>query len=78
MQTNDKDFTQKERIANLLVEINKDVTESDRASFMDEKKISRVSLSRYMNGKVRNVDLALEMLLFFQKKIADRENLIHS
>lgn len=77
MQAPLKEISQKEKIAALLIELNKNVTEKDRADFMAEKKITNVTLSHYMNGRVANVDLAMEMLLFFRNKIEEREKLIN-
>lgn len=73
-----KKNTQKERVASELMEINKDLTEKDRADFRDEERVSGTTLSLYMNGKVANIDLAIKMLLFFRNRIQEREKLINA
>ena len=78
MQRSHEDLTQKERIASLLMAINKNVTEKDRADFLSGNGTTRSTLSNYMNGKVANLDLAVKMLQFFQKRIAEREELLHA
>lgn len=76
MQVINEHISQKDRISKLLMELNTKITESDRDDFFKKKNISKVTISNYMNGKGSNIDTAMEMLLFFRKKIEDREKLI--
>lgn len=71
-----KKESQKDRIARQLYEISKDVTEDDRKEYLKLGKGSVTTLSLYMNRKVANSDLALEMLEFFQKRIEEREKVL--
>lgn len=73
-----KELTQLERVEEELAAMNKNITEMDRAQFMEESGISRTLLSNYMNHKAYSLDRAMEMLIFFRKKIEEREKLINS
>lgn len=71
-----KVLTQKERIAEELFSISKDVTEEDRKAFLEKKEISAATISAYLNRKVSNAVLGLEMLVFFRKEIEKREEIL--
>lgn len=68
--------TQLERVSQELAGLNADITEQDRKEYMETSGASRTLLSNYMNCKAYNLDKAIEMLLFFRKKIEEREKLI--
>lgn len=70
--------SQKEKVAEELVQLNQVITEQDRSDYMKEKGVSRTLLSNYMNGKVSNLDRAIDMLLFFRNKISEKEKLINN
>lgn len=72
-----KNISQKEKVAIELIQLNEVITEQDRSDYMKEKSVSRTSLSNYMNGKIFNLDRAIEMLLFFRNRVSEREKLIN-
>lgn len=69
--------TQSERFSEELKRIKPDVTAEDRAIAMDEFKISNASTTRYLNGDVRNNDLAASLITLFKRRIAQRNKALH-
>lgn len=65
-------LTTKQVLSKELKNISTSVTAKDRADFINAKNVSPSKLSMYLNGKVWDEDVALEMLVFFQKKINKR------
>ena len=55
-----------------LEEINPEITKSDRDACMVELKLSKQTLSSYMNGKGTNLQTADEILAFMRNRIAER------
>lgn len=64
---------QRTRIAKSLEKLAPNVTAADRSACIKAFKITKVTISNYLKGKVTNNDLALEMIGFFQDRIAKRE-----
>lgn len=72
-------LSQKERINAELSALSINVTEEDRKEFMKEFKFrSPTTVSEYLNGKVGSVNTGLKMLVFFKKKIEEREEILSS
>lgn len=72
-----KRLSQKDTLNNELTKISGDVTDKDKREFTEEHDTSLTTISGYLNGKVASIELALKMLLFFRKKIAERDALIN-
>ena len=70
------DNTQSERMAQELKALNSDVTAKDREVATEELRFSKQTISRYLNGNVLDNDTAISLLLFFRKRISDREILL--
>jgi hypothetical protein len=67
---------QVERFADKLKEVKALVTEKDRLAAVDSLKLTPETISRYLNGKVANLDTAVDLLGFFNQRIEEREKLI--
>lgn len=65
--------TQNQRLNKALSEIKADVTEKDREAAMDDLNCTSATISRYLNGKAKDNDLATNMLTFFKNRIAARD-----
>lgn len=61
------------RLSKSLLRLAPDVTAADRAYCSKKLKTSKVTISNFLNGRVTNNDLALEMVEIFQTRIAARE-----
>ena len=68
-----KKLTSKEVLSRELKTVSACVTAKDRADFMRVKNVSASKLSMYLNGKVWDEDVALEMLKYFRRKIEKRQ-----
>lgn len=68
--------TQASRFAEALKLIKPDVTPDDRADAMKKFDISNATVSRYLEGEVRNNDLAASLITFFKSRIQQREKAV--
>lgn len=68
---------QKMMFARALEKIKPDVTEQDRRDLAKQKELSFITISRYLNGKVYDLDTAASILTFLRKKIQERKQLIN-
>ena len=73
MQANEIKLSAKERLGRELKSISEDVSINDKIAFMQEFGKKKSTVSDYLRGHVLNIDVAMEMLLFFRKKIQERE-----
>lgn len=76
IKKNDKELTQKERLGVELNSLKKDITTGDRQAALDNLNCTESKLSNYLNGRVADNDEAVKMILFFRKRIEDRDQLI--
>lgn len=72
MQGQRKNLSQRELLADKLVNMSIDVTANDREALCQEEGFSKSTISDYLNGTVRDNDTAVKMIQFFQKRINDR------
>jgi len=68
--------TQKQRLAEALKKIKPDVTMKDREAFEKETKITKTTLSYYLNGDVKDNDTAVLVLDFMRKRISKRDRIL--
>jgi hypothetical protein len=71
-----KILTNKQLLSSDLIKLSNHITAADRAAFMAIKKASKSKLSCYLNGKVYDEDVALDMIRFFKKRIEKRNKAI--
>jgi len=69
---------QKQQLGALLIELNKQITKEDRRAFKEKFNITQGNLSLYMNGKVYDVEKALQMAEFFKQRVHARKLRIQS
>ncbi len=71
------ELTQKERFSAELKRIQPDVTASDRSEAMLSLGIkSPMTISDYLNGKVRDNDTAASLIAFFKERIQKRNEVL--
>lgn len=63
---------QKTQLAEKLSILREDITSLDRKAACDQLSLSRPTLSNYLNGKVRDNDLAASLIKFFKERIKER------
>jgi hypothetical protein len=68
-----KVISQERRIKEAFDRIKEDVTPLDRAIAAEQVKVSKMMISRCLNGIINNNDKALLILNIFRQRIADRE-----
>jgi len=68
--------TQTERFTEELLRLSADVTAKDRAAAADKLVVTKQTISRYLNGDVRDNDTAVSLIAFFKQCIADRDKII--
>jgi hypothetical protein len=60
-------------LADELIRLSPDISPNDRDIAMKELGIkSRITISAYLNGRIGNVDVAAQLIVFFKKQIAKR------
>ncbi len=69
-------LTQKEKLSNALLAIKGDVTANDRAVVCRKLKITRMTVSTYINGQGADNDLAVKILNVLTQQIQKRDELI--
>lgn len=74
MSVGKKNISQKEIIAQKLIEINKEVTTEDRQAYCNDKdaSVGYDSLSKYLTGTVHSITTGMEILRYMTKRIASR------
>jgi len=78
MQKLAKQLTQRERLQQELVKIAPNVTSKDKQDLVNEYGISVYTISKYLRGEVLNIDTATDMLVFFRKRVNEREEKINN
>ena len=68
-----ENISQAHALSKELKRVSQNVTPKDREEAKDQLKLSRSTISHYLNGKVRDSDTAVELILFFKKQIAKRD-----
>lgn len=68
--------TQVQEFAEALKAIAVNVTARDRELAVTEVGLSYETISRYMNGQVRNTDKAADLITFFKARIEERSQVI--
>lgn len=68
--------TQAERLAAALLKVKPDVTAEDRAEAVKETGCTKATISKYLNGQVKDNDTGVTLLNFFRNRIAKREKAI--
>ena len=68
-----KQTTQADRAAKLLIAIANNVTSSDKKDYKTKYGTSEATISRYLNVNVHDASEAIRMNKFFSKKISNRE-----
>lgn len=82
LQTNNNNImtneSQIDRLAQRLKELRPDITKGDRAAAILKYPMNKVTMSRYINGftEKMNADKAVELIKFFEGRIAQREKAI--
>lgn len=64
---------QRLRLTKTLLKLAPDITASDRTYVTKKLKVSKVTISNFLNGHVSNNDLAISMIEIFTERIAERE-----
>lgn len=64
---------QRIRLAKTLLRLSPDVTAADRTHCVKKLKVTKVTISNYLNGRVNNADLAIRMIEILNERIRDRE-----
>lgn len=70
-------MTQAETFSDILKKLRRDVTAEDRSIAQKKFEITTATLSRYLNGDVRNNDLAALLIVFFKVQIKKRNKAIN-
>jgi len=68
--------SQQSHFSKQLKAISVDITPKDKALFLKSFNLSPATVSRYLNGQVKNNDTALKMLKFFTKCIHKRKTAV--
>lgn len=69
---------QRKQLQDKLIELNKLITKEDRRAYIEKFNITQGNLSLYMNGKVYDLEKALQMVEFFKERIHARKIRIQS
>lgn len=72
METANK--SQSQRIKDALSIIASDVTADDKTACVKELPITQPTLWRYLNGEIKDLDKAIQILIFFKQRISKRED----
>lgn len=68
-----QNLTQTQRVAELLAEIAKDITAENRKEITQKLSISNTTLSKYLNGKVADVETGIGILQYCRAILVRRE-----
>lgn len=69
-------MTQAEKFSEELKRLSPDVTAEDRIEAVNLLDVSSATVVRYLNGEVRNNDLAASMITMFRRKISLRDKVL--
>ncbi|MDI3319962.1 hypothetical protein [Pinibacter soli] len=73
------DMSQIEKFSHELQQLKVDITPKDRTEAMAELGIkSNSTISKYLNGKLADLDTASSLLAFFKRKIKDRNKILNA
>lgn len=78
MQNEMTNISQKDFFAQKLQSLKKDITEEDKRLAQSEISISKGTVSAYLNGSVKDSDLASKLIVFFSARIKARYDLVNS
>ena len=65
--------SQKKQLSVKLISLKPNISPNDRKEAMEEFGINAQTLSRYLNGDVRDIDTGYALALFFKSKIDVRQ-----
>ena len=67
---------QSEDFSRLLKDISKNISADDKQKFMSRTGYSQPTVSRYLNGKGKDVSMAHKMYMFFKREIDKRAKVL--
>lgn len=70
---NEATETQAEKIGKALIALKPNVSKEDRRDYRQHANCSEQLIVLYLKGEVKSLSIGLDMLEFFTKKIAERE-----
>jgi hypothetical protein len=71
------DISQRKLFAEELKRLNQDVTKGDRDAALINTRVKGLStISRYLNGNVKDNDTAAELITFFRQRILTRSQVL--
>lgn len=76
MKKSKKNVMQVEEFAEALKSIAKDVSTDDKKKFIEKHGGSEATISRYLNGEVKDTGIAYKLLVFFKKEINKRNAIL--
>lgn len=56
-----------------LTDLRLNITAKDRAAAQKELDLSEPTITRYLNGKAKRIEVAINLIKFFRERIAERE-----
>ena len=62
------------KASTVLTELARHVTADDRKAAINEFGYNRMTIRYYLKGQVNDIDIAMNMIRFFRKRIEEREN----
>ncbi len=62
-----------QKIKALLTELEPDVCLKDRQEAAKEFKLTPTAVKSYLNGKIENADIALDLLIFLNSRLIHRQ-----
>lgn len=62
--------------AEILKDMKKDLSAGDRKAARSELGLSGTTISEYLAGRIRDLDTATKLVVFFRKKIDNRKKLL--
>ncbi|WP_143157397.1 hypothetical protein [Cnuella takakiae] len=68
-----KPKTQLDKVNNAFIAISSDVTAEDKKAAQLELTVSRYTVNSYLKGEAKDIELAMNLLKFFKKRIAARD-----
>jgi len=78
MQGKQQGLSQIEKLSEELEALAPNISSKDKIEFVNNSIYRKSTISAYLNGHGLNIDTAMEMLLFFRKRIAEREKVINA
>lgn len=56
-----------------LTDLRLNITAKDRAAAQKELDLSEPTITRYLHGKAKRIEVAINLIKFFRERIAERE-----